>query len=72
MLKSKFRECGEVVFAEMRDKSTGIVRFTNERDAERAVSIHFHNLLVARSNILFLSFFSGLLVVFIFSKYTIS
>lgn len=35
MLKTKFRECGEVVFAEMRDKNTGIVRFAQERDAER-------------------------------------
>lgn len=39
MLKSKFRECGEVVFAEMRDKNTGIVRFAAERDAERAVKV---------------------------------
>ncbi|CAL8098877.1 unnamed protein product [Orchesella dallaii] len=39
MLKTKFRECGEVVFAEMRDKSTGIVRFATERDAERAVKV---------------------------------
>jgi aspartyl-tRNA synthetase len=39
MLKTKFRECGDVVFAEMRDKSTGIVRFANERDAERAVKV---------------------------------
>jgi len=39
LLKQKFRECGEVVFAEMRDKNTGIVRFISERDAERAVKV---------------------------------
>ncbi len=39
MLKSKFRECGDVVYAEMKDKNTGIVRFTTERDAERAVKV---------------------------------
>jgi len=39
MLKSKFRECGEVLYAEMRDKNTGVVRFSNERDAERAIKV---------------------------------
>jgi RNA recognition motif-containing protein len=39
VLKQKFREAGEVLYAEMRDKNTGIVRFASERDAERAVKV---------------------------------
>ncbi|GLH14166.1 Uncharacterized protein GBIM_18560, partial [Gryllus bimaculatus] len=36
MLRDKFREVGDVEFAEMRGKDFGLVRFTNEWDAERA------------------------------------
>ncbi|PSN45266.1 Myelin expression factor 2 [Blattella germanica] len=39
MLRDKFRECGEVKFAEMRGKDVGLVRFASDWDAERAVRI---------------------------------
>ncbi|XP_069697264.1 myelin expression factor 2-like [Periplaneta americana] len=37
MLRDKFRECGDVKFAEMRGKDIGLVRFSSDWDAERAV-----------------------------------
>lgn len=39
MLRDKFRECGDVKYAEMRGKDIGLVRFSNDWDAERAVRI---------------------------------
>lgn len=39
MLRDKFRDVGEIKYAEMRGKDTGLVRFAKERDAERAVCI---------------------------------
>ncbi|XP_066993804.1 myelin expression factor 2 [Anabrus simplex] len=37
MLRDKFREIGDVEFAEIRGKDIGLIRFQNEWDAERAV-----------------------------------
>lgn len=37
MLRDKFRECGDVKYAEMRGKDIGLVRFGSDWDAERAV-----------------------------------
>ena len=31
--------CGEIKYAEMKERGTGLVRFINERDAERAMSV---------------------------------
>jgi hypothetical protein len=39
MLRDKFRDCGDVKYAEMRTKDIGLVRFSNDWDAERAVRI---------------------------------
>lgn len=39
MLRDKFRECGDVKYAEMRGKDIGLVRFSSDWDAERAVRI---------------------------------
>ncbi|XP_043474113.1 myelin expression factor 2 isoform X1 [Leptopilina heterotoma] len=39
MLRDKFQEVGEVKFAEMRGSDLGLVRFANDWDAERAVSM---------------------------------
>jgi len=36
-LRELFSMCGEIKFAEMKDRHIGIVRFGSERDAERAV-----------------------------------
>lgn len=40
-LRDKFRDVGEVKFAEIRGQDTGVVRFAKERDAEVAIS-KFH------------------------------
>jgi hypothetical protein len=37
-LRDKFREVGEVKFAEIRGLDTGVVRFSKEREAEFAIS----------------------------------
>lgn len=37
-LRDKFREIGEVKFAEIRGQDCGVVRFSKERDAELAIS----------------------------------
>uniref|UniRef100_A0A1B0D2E3 RRM domain-containing protein n=1 Tax=Phlebotomus papatasi TaxID=29031 RepID=A0A1B0D2E3_PHLPP len=37
-LRDKFRDIGEVKFAEIRGQDTGVVRFSKERDAELAIS----------------------------------
>ena len=36
-LRELFSSCGEVKYAEMKERGTGMVRFNSERDAERAV-----------------------------------
>lgn len=38
-LRDKFCEVGDVLFADIRAKGTGIVRFSSERDAQRACSM---------------------------------
>ncbi|XP_055633554.1 heterogeneous nuclear ribonucleoprotein M [Toxorhynchites rutilus septentrionalis] len=38
-LRDKFRDVGEVKFAEIRGQDTGVVRFAKERDAEVAIKI---------------------------------
>jgi len=38
-LRDKFCEVGDVLFADIRAKGTGIVRFSSERDAQRACSL---------------------------------
>lgn len=37
-LRDKFRDVGEVKFAEIRGLDTGVVRFSKEREAEVAIS----------------------------------
>ncbi|KAF4528842.1 hypothetical protein B566_EDAN014561, partial [Ephemera danica] len=39
MLRDKFREFGDVKFAEIRNKDTGLVRFSSAREAQRAVGL---------------------------------
>jgi len=39
-LRDKFREFGDVKFAEIRNKDTGFVRFSSQREAVRATSKH--------------------------------
>merc|ERR1719210_1329069 len=38
-LREGFSHCGEIKYAEMKERGTGLVRFINERDAERAMSV---------------------------------
>lgn len=38
-LRDKFRDIGEVRFAEIKQKGSGLVRFATEREAERAVNV---------------------------------
>merc|ERR1719237_1724916 len=38
-LREGFSHCGEIKYAEMKERGTGLVRFTSERDAERAMSV---------------------------------
>lgn len=38
-LKDKFRDAGDVKFAELRGKDIGIIQFNSKWDAERALSI---------------------------------
>jgi hypothetical protein len=40
-LRELFTHCGEVKYAEMKERGTGLVRFNSERDAERAVCKFF-------------------------------
>jgi hypothetical protein len=37
-LREGFSHCGEIKYAEMKERGTGLVRFNSERDAERAMS----------------------------------
>ena len=56
ILREGFAHCGEIKYAEMKDRGTGMIRFINERDAERAVcnytcnsltSKHFFNIFIS-------------------------
>jgi len=38
-LKDRFSHAGDIKFAEMKDRGTGVIRFGSERDAERAVAM---------------------------------
>ena len=38
-LKDRFSHTGDIKFAEMKERGTGLVRFGNDRDAERAVNM---------------------------------
>merc|ERR1711963_600543 len=51
MLKDKFYTVGDIKYAEMKDRGVGVIRFGNERDAERAVSM-LNNQRVDGKNIL--------------------
>lgn len=42
-LRDKFRDIGEVKFAEIRGQDCGVVRFSNDRDAEVALSKYKNN-----------------------------
>ena len=37
ILREGFAHCGEIKYAEMKDRGTGMIRFMTEADAERAV-----------------------------------
>merc|ERR1712109_335509 len=39
VMREGFSHCGEIKFAEMKERGSGIIRFANERDAERAISM---------------------------------
>lgn len=38
-LRDGFSHCGDIKYAEMKERTTGLIRFTSDRDAERAVSM---------------------------------
>eukprot|EP00096_Caligus_rogercresseyi_P012265 TRINITY_DN507_c0_g1_i1.p1 TRINITY_DN507_c0_g1~~TRINITY_DN507_c0_g1_i1.p1 ORF type:complete len:532 (+),score=150.78 TRINITY_DN507_c0_g1_i1:98-1597(+) len=38
-LRDGFSHCGEIKYAEMKERTTGLIRFISERDADRAVSM---------------------------------
>lgn len=40
-LRDQFGEVGDIKFAEMRGKDVGIIRFSNDNEASRAVGILF-------------------------------
>ena len=37
ILREGFAHCGEIKYAEMKDRGTGMIRFMQERDAQKAV-----------------------------------
>jgi len=39
VLREGFSHCGEIKYAEMKERGSGLIRFSNERDAERAISM---------------------------------
>merc|ERR1712088_315498 len=39
VLREGFSHCGEIKYAEMKEQGSGLIRFANERDAERAISM---------------------------------
>lgn len=58
-LRDKFRDVGDVKFAEIRGNDVGVVRFFKERDAELAIGksqATFYNKMSTKSNLYFLSF----------------
>merc|ERR1719266_626665 len=38
VLREGFSHCGDIKYAEMKERGSGLIRFANERDAERAIS----------------------------------
>ncbi len=36
-LREGFSHCGDIKYAEMKDRGVGLIRFSSERDAERAI-----------------------------------
>merc|ERR1719259_228308 len=46
ILREGFAHCGDIKYAEMKDRGTGMIRFMTEADAERAVSM-MHNQSIA-------------------------
>merc|ERR1712156_1309884 len=39
VLREGFSHCGDIKYAEMKEQGSGLIRFANERDAERAISM---------------------------------
>merc|ERR1719512_530334 len=39
VLREGFSHCGDIKYAEMKELGSGLIRFGNERDAERAISM---------------------------------
>jgi len=39
VLREGFTHCGDIKYAEMKERGCGLIRFGNERDAERAISM---------------------------------
>lgn len=37
VLREGFSHCGDIKYAEMKERGTGLIRFANERDAERSI-----------------------------------
>ena len=37
VLREGFSHCGDIKYAEMKERGSGLIRFANERDAERAI-----------------------------------
>jgi len=48
-LRDKFCEVGDVLFADIRAKGTGVVRFSSDRDAQRACSLLNHSRMDGRA-----------------------
>merc|ERR1719192_1585987 len=42
VLRDGFSHCGDIKYAEMKERGTGLIRFAYEKDAERAISM-MHN-----------------------------
>ena len=38
VLRDGFSHCGDIKYAEMKERGTGLIRFAYEKDAERAIS----------------------------------
>merc|ERR1712223_411946 len=49
ILREGFAHCGEIKYAEMKEGGTGLIRFTGERDAERAVSMMNNQTIAGRT-----------------------
>lgn len=45
-LRDQFGEVGDIKFAEMRGKDVGIIRFSSDNEASRAVGILFYTVVV--------------------------